>query len=710
MTGAEGDRPHEVPHHTYYGPTAHQVGDGNTQYNNHYVTAGAPLDLAADELARAVRVQWQEEAGLRRLLDPAPLPVRWRLSEREVTGPVGAATAEGSRARFAPLPGLVQVTGDRLREDGGLRELHEVYGGLASGRMLLIGPPAAGKTAAAVLLLLEALAHREAAGPQDRARIPVPVLLNLEGWPPARQSIADWAAERLSLTYAQLRGRRGQDRARELVTTGRIALFLDALDEADVWTRPEIVSALEAAPCRLMLLSRAEEAAETAAEARLGGAVALEIQPVRPADAAGYLLRPLPDPPPPAWRALTGHLLDPGSADSPVTRALSSPLSIALLRDAHPDDGPVDRLMDTARFPEPDAIEDHLLDVAIAAAYTPRPGYPRPRYTAETAERTLRLIASALTLQRTRDLRWWHIPSWTSARPRAVCAGLLVGGLCLTVGILLVPHEGPVRGWTETALLTLTSGVAAAWRVWDLGAPQPLPSVGWRDLFPPGTLLRGVVSWLLMTVALWLLMPLGGSDPPLPECALGALPAGFVLALAFGEGRTLLVGNVIGFTVAPEAAPEAFQRNRRPAEYWPRSRGGSVGPREVWRHHIGLRLALGPLIGLSVALFTSFLGGWHQNPRFVVLSGAVMAIWPTLMAGPFGNLAVATGIAAVQLSLRHGTPVRLLTFLEDARRRNLLRATGPVYQFRHARLQERLAVSSGPGSGRRRTPPAPPPY
>jgi hypothetical protein len=30
-------------------------------------------------------------------------------------------------------------------------------------------------------------------------------------------------------------------------------------------------------------------------------------------------------------------------------------------------------------------------------------------------------------------------------------------------------------------------------------------------------------------------------------------------------------------------------------------------------------------------------------------------------------------------------------FLEDARDRNVLRAIGPVYQFRHARLQDRLA-------------------
>jgi hypothetical protein len=32
-----------------------------------------------------------------------------------------------------------------------------------------------------------------------------------------------------------------------------------------------------------------------------------------------------------------------------------------------------------------------------------------------------------------------------------------------------------------------------------------------------------------------------------------------------------------------------------------------------------------------------------------------------------------------------------MRFLEDARERNVLRTVGSVYQFRHARLQDRLA-------------------
>jgi len=55
-------------------------------------------------------------------------------------------------------------------------------------------------------------------------------------------------------------------------------------------------------------------------------------------------------------------------------------------------------------------------------------------------------------------------------------------------------------------------------------------------------------------------------------------------------------------------------------------------------------------------------------------------------------------LAFAQPAMRWHTPARLLRFLDDARQRDVLRTVGPVYQFRHARLQDRLAQSGrGPG-------------
>ena len=104
-----------------------------------------------------------------------------------VAGPVSAAA--GSR-QFPPLPGLKAVRQGQLRE-GGLRDLHAIYGGLGSGRMVIVGAPGAGKSGAAVLLILAALRHREQV-PEDRPLVPVPVMFTLHGWDPNNRPVQDW--------------------------------------------------------------------------------------------------------------------------------------------------------------------------------------------------------------------------------------------------------------------------------------------------------------------------------------------------------------------------------------------------------------------------------------------------------------------------------------------------------------------------------------
>jgi hypothetical protein len=56
--------------------------------------------------------------------------------------------------------------------------------------------------------------------------------------------------------------------------------------------------------------------------------------------------------------------------------------------------------------------------------------------------------------------------------------------------------------------------------------------------------------------------------------------------------------------------------------------------------------------------------------------------------GPAGGRYLVTMAA---LRGRKRIPLRLLRFLDDAHRLGILRQTGPVYQFRHAKLQDRLA-------------------
>ncbi|WP_062650279.1 hypothetical protein [Streptomyces maremycinicus] len=681
---------------SFHGPVAFQTGAHSTLNVNHYDLHPSPLDAPADELARVVGVEWDKEAQWRRLLVPAPLPVRWRVTHRKVTDRVAGATAEGRRARFTPLPGLSAVTREQLRRGGGLTELHAAYGGLASGRILLVGPPAAGKSAAAALLLLDALRHRAAAAPQDRACIPVPVLLTLDGWDPSRESPTKWAADQLARRYTLFQDRGGREQARRLLESGRVALFLDGLDEIGGKLRNAMVSALEQAPFRLILISRAKEAVLTAKRGGLGGAVALEILPLTPPDAAEYLLDRFREQPPPAWRAFTEHLLhEPGGA---VAEALTSPLAVTLVRDVYAHDLHVDELLDKRRFATREAVEDHLLDRVVAAAYTPRPE-DSPRWSAETAERTLRYIARRLGQDDSYDLPWWHIPGWAHPRPRALAVWAAVTVLCGVPSIVLawmLTHS--VYAWLIGIPSALVGGWAAADRFTELSHPQrlrstqwrqTLESAGWRDIFTRGAVLSGVVEWLTTGTFATLASPLlpGDHTPPVWLCYLTTLPLGFTGVLVTGRGYRIVAGTPFLSAGAGAWYDDVREFHNRPAVAETRS----IGPREAWRHHLGTRLVLGLLTGLAAALLTAPLLAWWVGLGTGLASGVSAALVVGAMTGPVSNLAVATALTAVQLSAEEGTPVHLMSFLEDARRRNLLRTSGPVYQFRHARLQKHLA-------------------
>ncbi|MBO3749162.1 hypothetical protein J5X84_24050 [Streptosporangiaceae bacterium NEAU-GS5] len=189
---------------------------------------------------------------------------------------------------MAPLPGMARVGPSKLNA-GGRAELLAIYGGLGSGRILLMGGPGAGKSSAAIMLLLDALNHRKnVADPARRARVPVPVLLTLSGWNPLDLTVTAWAALVTGYAAAGL----DQAAAEALIEAGRTALLLDGLDDLHEDLRPVALRALrEQAAGRLVLISRSQELADAVAEGHLPGAAPLELRPLTPAQAADCLAR-----------------------------------------------------------------------------------------------------------------------------------------------------------------------------------------------------------------------------------------------------------------------------------------------------------------------------------------------------------------------------------------------------------------------------------
>jgi hypothetical protein len=383
--------------------------------------APLPLERAADELATQLREQWAQVAAERGLIHPAPIPVRWRWSCRQVAGPPSEAV-EGT---CAPLPGMAAVTVDDLRS-GTTEDLFRVYAGLGSGRLIVLGEPGAGKSGAGIRLLRDALDHRAALKPEERARVPVPVLVTPQGWDPTVEPFAEWLARRLRRDYILLRAPEyGGDTALRLIKGDHLTVIFDGLDEMPQALRSTAMRALhEQVTFRLVVLSRTEELVPAVRGDPLHGAAVLELLPVGPKQAAEYLASSKIDPLPPRWQYLIDHLRQ--DPDGALARALDTPLTLTLVRDTYGRGTVIDEpiTIDNKK------VTNHLLDQVLAAAYTRHPGQPAPPYTRDQAQRWLGRLAHRMNEEGTRDLTWWQIPRWVPAWPRAFFTVVAMSVVC----------------------------------------------------------------------------------------------------------------------------------------------------------------------------------------------------------------------------------------------------------------------------------------
>jgi hypothetical protein len=375
-----------------------------------------------------------------------------------------------------------------------------------------------------------------------------------------------------------------------------------------------------------------------------------------------------------------------------------------------PDTDPAE-LCDATRFADLETIEHHLLDTYLPATYTNRPRPPaqhdRPttqrHYDPAQAERWLGFLAQKLHRQHSRDIAWWrldhtvprHLASlylalpavpffatagWLAANPIiALIYGLSFGAagylahifghrpgpqqvelrfhhtagrflLRFTIGVLISVALG--LGWDLplgiTSLLAIVFGTALGPHVW-LDTPTDADRVS-----SPATTLRhdrtatlaytasfAVSLGLFYTIAFTLThetgasKALGGHFDPIPALAAGLAAGllGYLLlstpgAIAYGAAGTIVGGQVFRHATSPQRAVVAG-------------------------------LAFGLAVGLTVCLTRA---------------------WGTFAATRLWHA------SDTQL------PLQLMQFLDDAHHRGVLRQNGAVYQFRHARLQDRLAT------------------
>jgi hypothetical protein len=510
------------------------------------------------------------------------------------------AGLRGSDRHAAPVPGIPAVQEQRLRA-GSIADLHAVYGGLGSGRLIIAGPPGSGKSGAAIMLILAALAHREGLPAPDRSQVPVPVMFMPHGWDPRIQPFEGWLAGCLRGTYPLFAGRGGAIRAARLLAAGKLAVILDGLDEIPGALRPVVLRALnEQGTFRLVILSRSVEMAEAVAECTLDGAAAVELQEVDSVSAASYLTRVQRDPAPRGWQELISRLRE--NPEGAMARALSSPLTLTLVRDTYRAADDVGDLLalidDTGHHVSPGIILHHLLDRVLPAAYLRRPGEPPPRYDLRTAERTLRYIARRMNQEGTRDLRWWHVREWTLA-PGTAASRLL--------SFIATASALALGGWLTGRVVGLLVNDHGRWALAGLGAGLAIrPVVRGRAA---GQLFYAVITWLTFGLACALVgivtesfesIRWGGS-------IVGFMLNGFRLGLMAGLLAGLVIGLIIGLirvlaqltdnsgppvpylaglprvrparhARAHAAATDAVSRGRPPAQHPPHRRPGLPVP------------------------------------------------------------------------------------------------------------------------------------
>jgi hypothetical protein len=430
---------------------------------------------------------------------------------------------------------------------------------------------------------------------------------------------------------------------------------------------------------RLVLLTRSAEMADAAAQALLQGAAAIELQSIDPGAAVGYLTRTQLDPPPQGWHELASRLRqEPGS---PLARALSNPLMLTLVRDTYragDDVGGLLGLRDAAGHPaSSEDIAGHLLDRVLPAAYTPQPGEPPPGYDPPAAERALRCIATRMNNDGTRDLQWWHVPAWAPAAPRIIVTWLgavLVGGLA--GGFAYGLAYGLAGGLWFGIAFGIAAGIAAGR---GNKTPKRKARVRWRQLFRRRPLMVGLLAVLVS----WLVAGYFAGS-------------GLTVGLADGLMSGLLAWFGAGLVAGMSHPGTDNTSPLSPLSSWRSDRvfGLMVGL-VVW---VWAGFASGLAYGLAGGFASGLVTGFASGIAFGLAFGLTFGLTFGLMVGLVYPQSWSSSLAFAQLAASDRTPVRLMRFLEDARSRGVLRTVGPVYQFRHARLQDRLAAQE-PATG-----------
>lgn len=602
--------------------------------------ADTDVDRWADELAREVATS--ESAQRRQLLSGQADPIDVEF----VFTPETPHDARGAR----PVGSLSGVIG--------------YFRDLDPQRLVITGPPGAGKTVLAIELILGLLEKRTG----DE---PVPVRIPAASWDP-EVPVERWLADHLGQTF-----RLPESAAKALVEAHRVLPVIDGLDEMDAEIRPGHDSragrALEAlngyqrfrARARMVLTCRSEEyEALTARNRRARDAARVGLVPVSPDKAWAFISAVTDADPLPRWQPVLDALTQDGH---PLAAALGTPWRLTLAVTVYEERDPVtdEYLRDPGDLVHTDAerIHRHLLDLFIPAATAAATRADRnPHgYRPDQVRAWLTVLARYLNGNADRPPFAGRVLSSTDLVlhelwPLAGNGPRLLAGMTATMLVAVPPIGLAVLG-TPLWFVGLPSiGMALAVSRWFAHWPDPTRvDLSWLRN-PEGR--RRVAGRLVFGLVTGLVAGL------VSGFAIG-LAIGLLSGLAVGLPSGLAGGLLIGLMRLRASALVAGANPRDPV------RADVVG----W-------LMFGLAAGLALGL--------RSGPGGFVF-GFVFGLAFGLAGGPVGGPSGGRYLALV-VSMRGWLPVRLGRFLDWACTAGLVRTAGIAYQFRHLDLQNHLAV------------------
>ncbi|MDG6103829.1 hypothetical protein Daura_24080 [Dactylosporangium aurantiacum] len=705
---------------------------------------------AADTLHRQITQQWGREVGVRRLRHPRPLQLRWKSAADDL--PQSLTITPGS---------LVDDLTGRSPAAG----LVDAYRRLPHRQLVILGEPGAGKSTVAMLFVLAAAERgTEPVSAQHPVPVLLTLAAwradqeSLPDWI-ARRMVEDYpeladakrygpdVCARLVAAGLVLPVLDGLDE----MPTGLLPDVFDQLnDVAGVGGLQTVVT------CR-----RAEFEAARGQVAPLRLAALAVIRPIRVADSIAFITGEQVDAA--RWHDVVERMrADP---TGPLATALSTPLMTALARAVYerPDTRPaelcdfgdvaavqrhlLDRILPTVYRPEQLPAADRALSFLAAHLHerlaTPNLAWWHLARAVPTAvvvwcvAAVIAAVGAAATAY-TQPFGVGTGPDALFGAGIGLAAGT-VAGLNAARG-MYAPDTPPTgrRRWTALAGAAFRDGLAGALVVcattgWYFADRATTGGIGLLylliQLLVFGTGVGMALSVILQGLALG-----RGSTPNraapragllLPSLASGlgmgmilGLPVGLTLGVVAGVSERdirsglitgLLTALVVGSTVGlPVGVGRWFAT--------PVEADTPLTPRTVLRGDLisllVTALSCAVTAGVGDALLTKVtadltggslvrFGGLYTNDPYEA------APWAGLVA--FGAVLLGSGAPSVSYAVAHAwlatwrrLPWRLFEFLEDAHERaSLLRQLGAVYQFRHARLMERLADRHRPGAAGR---------